>query len=220
MLKPGDEPHDGLRDVERALGLAAPHRSSTLVARGSARGPAMSASGEAAEQRVQVALPVRVGGARQHPAVSGRDTFPEERLPDIEPDDGFRHSKWCHGGILRSVGRSEPLPATPALPGRGACDRRFPISRPERRAPPVATPPGPSAGQGRTAIRRRPIGGPSGLARIVGDASNARHRIINRWPIPNCNGRDPVTSGTPAIYTVVNSFEMIFQPSSPLMKWK
>lgn len=37
-------------------------------------------------------------------------------------------------------------------------------------------PPGPSSGQGRTAIRRRPIGGPSGLARIVGSAPNARHR--------------------------------------------
>ena len=38
------------------------------------------------------------------------------------------------------------------------------------------TPPGPSSGQGQTAIRRRPIGGPSGLARIVGNAPNARHR--------------------------------------------
>lgn len=55
----------------------------------------------------------------------------------------------------------------------------FPISRPERRAPPVATPPGPSTGQGQTAIRRRPIGGPSGLARIVGNAPNARHRNLS-----------------------------------------
>ena len=36
--------------------------------------------------------------------------------------------------------------------------------------------PRPSSGQGQTAIRRRPIGGPSGLARIVGNAPNARHR--------------------------------------------
>ena len=122
---------------------------------------------------------VRGGGAQQHFAVSGRDTCPVGRFPDIEPDDGFRHSSWCHGGILQSVGRSEPLPATPTLPGRGACARQFPISRPERRAPPVATPPGPSTGQGQTAIRRRPIGGPSGLARIVGNAPNARHRILS-----------------------------------------
>jgi|GEM_PF-91228 len=121
----------------------------------------------------------RERGAQQHLAVSGRDTCPVRRFPDIEPDDGFRHSSWCHGGILQSVGRSEPLSATPTLPGRGACARQFPISRPERRAPPVATPPGPSTGQGQTAIRRRPIGGPSGLARIVGNAPNARHRNLS-----------------------------------------
>lgn len=135
--------------------------------------------GEAAEQRVQVVLPVRDGGAQQHLAISSRDACPVGRFPDIEPDDGFRHSNWCHGSILQSVGRSEPLPATPTLPGRGACARQFPISRPERRAPPVATPPGPSTGQGQTAIRRRPIGGPSGLARIVGNAPNARHRNLS-----------------------------------------
>lgn len=111
--------------------------------------------GEAAEQRVQVVLPVRDGGAQQHLAISSRDACPVGRFPDIEPDDGFRHSNWCHGGILQSVGRSEPLPATPTLPGRGACARQFPISRPERRAPPVATPPpGPLRGRG-----RRPSGG-------------------------------------------------------------
>lgn len=135
--------------------------------------------GEAAEQRVQIALPVRDGGAQQYLAVPGRDACPMGQFPDIEPDDGFRHSRWCHGVILQSVGRSEPLPATPTLPGRGACARQFPISRPERRAPPVATPPGPSTGQGQTAIRRRPIGGPSGLARIVGNAPNARHRNLS-----------------------------------------
>ena len=41
------------------------------------------------------------------------------------------------------------------------------------------TPPGPSSGQGQTAIRRRSIGGPSGLARIVGNAPNARHRSLS-----------------------------------------
>lgn len=36
--------------------------------------------------------------------------------------------------------------------------------------------PRPSSGQGQTAIRRRSIGGPSGFARIVGNAPNTRHR--------------------------------------------
>ena len=135
--------------------------------------------GEAAERRVQVAFLVRDGGAQLYLAVPGRDACPMGRYPDIEPDDGFRHSRWRHGGILQSVGRSGP-PATPILSGRGACARQFPISRPERRASPVATPPpGPSTGQGQTAIRRRPIGGPSKLARIVGNAPNARHRNLS-----------------------------------------
>ena len=56
--------------------------------------------GEAAEQRVEVVLPVRDGGAQQHLAISSRDACPVGRFPDIEPDDGFRHSNWCHGGIL------------------------------------------------------------------------------------------------------------------------
>ena len=34
---------------------------------------------------------------------------------------------------------------------------------------------GPSSGQGQTAIRRRPIGGPSGLGQTVGHAPNDRH---------------------------------------------
>ena len=133
-------------------------------------------SGELGEKRVEGVLPVGYGLAREHLAVARRDARPVRRLPDVEPYDDFRPSRWCHGGILQSVGRSEALPATPTLPGRGARARQFPISRSERRAPPVATPPGPSSGQGQTAIRRRPIGGPSGLARIVGNAPNARHR--------------------------------------------
>ena len=117
------------------------------------------------------------GLARENLAVTRREARPVRRHPDAEPYDDFRPSRWCHGGILQSVGRSEALPATPTLPGRGARAQQFPISRSERRAPPVATPPpGPSSGQGQTAIRRRPIGGPSGLARIVGNAPNARHR--------------------------------------------
>ena len=133
-------------------------------------------SGELGEKQVEGVFPVGYGLAREHLAVARRDARPVRRLPDVEPYDDFRPSRWCHGGILQSSGRSEALPATPTLPGRGARARQFPISRSERRAPSVATPPGPSSGQGQTAIRRRPIGGPSGLARIVGNAPNARHR--------------------------------------------
>ena len=50
---------------------------------------------------------------------------------------------WCHGAVLQSVGRSEALPSTPTLPGRGLRARQFPISRSERRASSAATPPGP-----------------------------------------------------------------------------
>ena len=38
------------------------------------------------------------------------------------PEPGFRLGVrwgWCHGAVLQSVGRSEALPSTPALPGRG-----------------------------------------------------------------------------------------------------
>ena len=78
-----------------------------------------------------------------------------------EPYDDFRPSRWCHGGILQSVGRSEPLPATPTLPGRGARARQFPISRSDLRAPPVATPPalfGAGADGHPEAPDRRPLG--------------------------------------------------------------
>lgn len=43
-----------------------------------------------------------------------------ERLIDVESYDGFRPPRWCHSSIFQSLGRSEALPATPALSGRGA----------------------------------------------------------------------------------------------------
>ena len=70
-----------------------------------------------------------------------RDVRSVRRLPDVEPYDDFRPSRWCHGDILQSSDQSEALPATPTLPGRGARARQFPISRSDLRAPPVATPP-------------------------------------------------------------------------------
>ena len=101
-----------------------------------------------------------------------RDVRPVRRLPGVEPYDDFRPSRWCHGGILQSSGRSEALPATSALPGRGARARQFPISRWERRAPPVATPPGPLRGRGRR---------PSGGAR-----SAAPRGLPISWASPEC----------------------------------
>ena len=41
------------------------------------------------------------------------------------------------------------------------------------------TPPRLASGQGQTAIRRHPIGGPSGLAHIAGNAPNARHQSLS-----------------------------------------
>ena len=102
------------------------------------------------------------GLAREHLGVARRDARPVRRLPGVEPYDDFRPSRWCHGGILQSSGRSEALPATPTLPGRGARARQFPISRPGRRAPPVATPPRALFGAGADghpeAPDRRPLG--------------------------------------------------------------
>lgn len=39
--------------------------------------------------------------------------------------------------------------------------------------------PRPSSGQGQAAIRRRAIGGLSGLARVVDNAPNTRHRSLS-----------------------------------------
>lgn len=65
------------------------------------------------------------GLARENLTVARRDARPVRRLPDVESYDDFRPSRWCHGGILQSVGRLEALPATPTLPGRGARAQQF-----------------------------------------------------------------------------------------------
>ena len=65
----------------------------------------------------RVVLPVRATGCSTAPrAISSRDACPVGRFPDIEPDDGFRHSRWCHGVILQSVGRRNPSCDTPLPP--------------------------------------------------------------------------------------------------------
>ena len=131
----------------------------------------------------------------------------------LEP--GFRPGVrwgWCHGGVLQSVGRSEALPSTPTLPGRGPRARQFPISRSERRASSAATPPRALEGQGRTAIRGRPIGGPSGLGQTVGHAPNARHRS-HRLLISDCNGRDPCSGAAPPL----RRFGLALVPRLPVL---
>ena len=125
--------------------------------------------------RARVRLMVATG-CSAYLTIAHHDARPARRLPDVELYDDFRPSRWCHGGILQSSGRSEALPSTPTLPGRGPRARQFPISRSERRASSVATPPRALEGQGHAAIRGRPIGGPSGLGQTVGHAPNARHR--------------------------------------------
>ena len=119
--------------------------------------------------RARVGLMVATG-CSAYLTIAHHDARPVRRLPDVEPYDDFRSSRWCHGGILQSSGRSEALPrhshylAVAPAPGsflsvvRSGGRLRW------------QHPSGPSSGQGQTAIRRRPIGGPSGLARIVGNA--------------------------------------------------
>ena len=60
-------------------------------------------SGELGEKRVEGVFPVGYGLAREHLAVARRDARPVRRLPDVEPYDDFRPSRWCHGGILPIV---------------------------------------------------------------------------------------------------------------------
>ena len=136
-------------------------------------------SGEFGEKGIELAFPVVYGLAREYLAVARRDARPVRRLPDVEPYDGSRPSRWCHGGILQSSGRSGALPATPHYLAVAPAPGSFlSVVRSGERLR-WQHPPGTSSGQGQTAIRRRPIGGPSGLARIVGNAPNARHRSLS-----------------------------------------
>jgi len=77
-------------------------------------------------------------------------------LADVDSEHGPGAQRRFHDGILLIVDRSELVRATPVLPSRGlVCARQFPISRPERRPPPVATPPRALYGAG----EGRPSGG-------------------------------------------------------------
>ena len=121
-------------------------------------------------------FPVQDRLACQKLALARDHARPVRRLPDVEPYDDFRPGGWCRGGILQSVGRSEALPSTPTLPGRGPPGPA--VSYQSFGAASVLGGNTPRAleGQGHAAIRGRPIGGPSGLGQTVGHAPNTRHR--------------------------------------------
>ena len=121
-------------------------------------------------------FPVGNGRACQDLALARDDARPVRRFPDVEPYDGSLPGGWCHGGILQSSGRSEGLPlgariTWPFPPGPGSF---LSVARSGERLrwqhPPALE------RQGQRAIRRRPIGGPSGLGQTVGHVPNDRHR--------------------------------------------
>ena len=59
--------------------------------------------------RARVGLMVATG-CSAYLALARDDARPVRRLPDVEPYDDFRPSRWCHGDILQSSGQSEALP--------------------------------------------------------------------------------------------------------------
>ena len=111
-------------------------------------------------------FPVGNGPACQELALAHDDARLVRRFPDVEPYDDSRPGGWRHGGILQSSGRSEALPSTPTLPGRGPRARQFSISRSEWRAFSVATLPGPSRGRGRRPSGDARSAAPRGLAKL------------------------------------------------------
>lgn len=104
------------------------------------------------------------GAFRAISPLGGHEAGSMGPLADVDSEHGPGARRCFHDGILLIVDRSESVRATPVLPGCGlACARQLPISRPGRRPPSVATPPGPLRGRGGTAIRRRPSGRLLGL---------------------------------------------------------
>ena len=126
-------------------------------------------------------------GCSAYLALARDDARPVRRLPDVEPYDDFRPSRWCHGDILQSSGRSEALPrhshylAVAPAPGsflsvvRSGGRLRW------------QHPPGPLRGSG-----RRPSGGARSAAPRGLPVSWAMRRMLateaHRWLITDCNG--------------------------------
>ena len=118
------------------------------------------AGGRGGEQRVELGLPVADGGAGQHLPVAVDQAGPVRRLADVQAEHGRGSGGWrFHGGILPVVVRPDGLPLGTHITSRGTCPAlSYQPSGAARPAP--AAPNGPSRGQGRSAVRGRPVGGP------------------------------------------------------------
>ncbi len=140
------------------------------------------AGGRGGEQRVELGLPVADGGAGQHLPAAVDQAGPVGGLADVQAEHGPRSGRWrFHGGILPVVVRPDGLPLGTHITSRGACPAlSYQPSGAARPAP--AAPNGPSRGQGRSAVRGRPVGGPF-WARL--NRSPRRARADNF----DCNGR-------------------------------
>ncbi|SUY69255.1 Uncharacterised protein [Collinsella aerofaciens] len=145
------------------------------------------AGGRGGEQRVELGLPVADGGAGQHLPVAVDQAGPVRRLADVQAEHGRGSGGWrFHGGILPVVVRPDGLPLGTHITSRGACPAlSYQPSGAARPAP--AAPNRPSRGQGRSAVRGRPVGGPF-WARL--NRSPRRSRADNF----DCNGRSCLTS--------------------------
>ena len=84
--------------------------------------------------------------------------------------------------------------------------RQFPISRLKRRRLRRQYPPGPSSGQGKTAVRGRPIGGPDGLACIVCDTGKCINGVSNSsfLTVMGLRRRSSKVAGPYALWSVIH----------------
>lgn len=145
------------------------------------------AGGHGGEQRVELGLPVADGGAGQHLPVAVDQAGPVGGLADVQAEHGRGPGRWrFHGGILPVVVRPDGLPLGTHITSRGTCPAlSYQPSGAARPAP--AAPNRPSRGQGRSAVRGRPVGGPF-WARL--NRSPRRARADNF----DCNGRSCLAS--------------------------
>ena len=146
---------------------------------------------------------VGYGLARENLAVARRDARPVRRLPDVDPYD----DSGLLGGAMaissnRQIDRKPSLRHPHSLAVAPAPGSFLSVVRSGERL--RWQHPRPSSGQGQTVIRRRPIGGPSGLARIVGNAPNARRRSLSvvyprlRWGERKAQTHEGGSDGRPA----------------------
>ena len=129
---------------------------------------------------------LRLGGVRR--------PVPHDRVDDLQPLSRQRLERLAvrHAPLSAPGVAAAPFPSVRVKQLHENMGRFFSLLFPWRLRPAVSyqssgaasapggnTPPGASTGQGQTAIWRRPIGGASGLARIVGNAPNARPRNLS-----------------------------------------